>query len=52
MNLSENFKHLLFALFFTPFNPVSWPTFSSMSCETRLKSAKKIIKNQTFKIYG
>ncbi len=52
MNLSQNSKYSLFAPFFSFFNPASWSTFSSMSCEAGLKTVKKFIKNQTFIISG
>lgn len=52
MNLSRNSKTLLFAPFSASSKAASWPTYASMSCEVALKSAKKSIKNQNFKITG
>ncbi len=48
MNLSLNDKSLLFASFSASSKAASWSTYSSMSCEAALKSAKKTIKNQNF----
>lgn len=48
MNLSPNVKNSLFASFSASLKATSWPTYSSMSYEAALKTAKKIIKNQTF----
>jgi hypothetical protein len=39
-----------FASFSAGFNAASWPTYSSMSCETAFKPAKKYIKNHNFNI--
>jgi hypothetical protein len=52
MNPSHYFKHSLFASFSAASKATSWPTYSSMSCEVALKSAKKYIKNQTLRIMG
>jgi hypothetical protein len=49
MNLSQHPKCSLFE----PFSASSWPTYySNMSREVAFKAAKKIIKNQTFRILG
>ncbi len=52
MNLPQYSKNMLFVSFSTPFKAVSWPTYLSMSCETALKSVKKLFKNQSFLILG
>ena len=48
MNLFRNVESLLFAPFSASSKAASWPTYSSMSFEASLKSAKKYIKNQKF----
>jgi hypothetical protein len=48
MNPTKKSKHLFSALFSASSKAASWSTYSSMSYEAALKSAKKIIKNQTF----
>jgi hypothetical protein len=52
MNLSLNAKSSLFASFSASSKAASWPTYPSMSREAALKSAKKTIKNQSFRIKG
>ncbi len=52
MNLSLNAHFSLFASFSAYLNAISWPTYSSMSCEMAFKSAKKYIKNQNLSIKG
>ena len=50
MNLFQNCKVPLFASLFSSSKTTSWPTYSSMPCEVALKSEKKYIKNQNFKV--
>jgi|GEM_PF-1036891 len=50
--LSLNAKNSLFASFSASSKTASWSTFTSMSYEAVLKSAKKNIKNQNFRIKG
>jgi hypothetical protein len=52
MNLSKKYKYLLFAPFSASSKAASWSTYSSMSCEVALKTAKKTTKNQTFILLG
>jgi len=52
MNLSQYFKHSLFASFSASSKAAFWSTYSSMSCEAALKSAKKYIKNPILKLLG
>ncbi len=52
MNLSANWKGLLFESFFVIFKAASWSTYLSMSYEAALKMTKKSFKNQRLRICG
>jgi hypothetical protein len=52
MNLSQHSNCSFFAPFSASSKATSGPAYASMSCEVALKAAKKIIKNQTFRILG